>query len=114
MAGGPCQSTRVILVRMGFQVCKLGGRESMGIEVTERCLPEFVLDDTRKHHLVDDEWEGDRSDDATPYRRRRSAGIWVALATLAVALAALAGYRLWKKELRTGEKVSRPSHPAWG
>ncbi len=64
----------------------------MGIEVTEKCVPQFVLDDSRRNRFVEDEWEGERSDDATPYRRRKSAGIWVALATLTVALVVVAGY----------------------
>lgn len=64
----------------------------MSVELTEKCVPQFVLDDSKRNQLVEDDWGGDRPDDATPYHRRKSAGIWVALATLTVALAVVAGY----------------------
>ncbi len=60
--------------------------------ITEGCVPQLVLEGKGRRQGVDDEWENERADDVSPYRRRKSAGIWVAVATLAIALAFVAGY----------------------
>jgi hypothetical protein len=62
----------------------------MGAEVNERCIPQFVLDDTKRYQ-AEDLWEGDK-EDLTPYHKRRAAGVWAGMATLAVALAVVTGY----------------------
>ncbi|MBZ5564208.1 MAG: hypothetical protein LAP13_17515 [Acidobacteriia bacterium] len=63
------------------------------IEATERWSsnPAFVLDDSRNHQL-DAELERDQADEIPAYHRRKSAGIWTAMASLALALAVLAAY----------------------
>lgn len=64
-------------------------KEKWSVEYTP---PEYTppIDDTEIHSLG--EWDGDQSVDSVVYHRRGTAGLWTALAVLAVALLVLAGY----------------------
>lgn len=60
-------------------------------DATGRCMPELILDDS-KRYLAAEEWEDDQASEVSAYDKRKSAGVWTALATLAVAVAIMAGY----------------------
>ncbi|HEX5413614.1 MAG TPA: hypothetical protein VFZ27_17340 [Terriglobia bacterium] len=63
-------------------------KEKWSVEYTP---PEYTpLDDTEIHSSG--EWDSEQSVDAVVYHRRGTAGLWTALAVLAVALLVLAGY----------------------
>ncbi|HEV2246426.1 MAG TPA: hypothetical protein VGW37_07215 [Terriglobia bacterium] len=64
-------------------------KEKWSVEYTP---PEYTppIDDTEIHSLG--EWDGDQSVDSVVYHRRGTAGLWTALAVLAVALVVLAAY----------------------
>lgn len=59
----------------------------------DKRIPEYepIFEDTETH-LSDEEWDDSHSNDMPIYHKRRTAGLWTALATLAVALAVVAGY----------------------
>ncbi|MEJ2007663.1 MAG: hypothetical protein P8Z30_05810 [Acidobacteriota bacterium] len=52
---------------------------------------EPIFEDTGIH-LSDEEWDSNESNDMPVHHKRRAAGLWTALASLAVALAIVAGY----------------------
>ena len=68
---------------------------------SERCSPEFILEDRGRVESADD-WESDRAeaDEVAAYYKRRAAGVWTALAVLVVALAAvtLYGYSVLRRQ----------------
>ena len=71
------------------------------IRAGEGCAPEF--EDHLDRAQAAKDWAGDRSsevEDVPAYIKRRSAGVWTCLATLAVALAVVAvyGYSVLKQE----------------
>ena len=43
-------------------------------------------------HLPEEAWDNDQSNDMLPYHRRRKAGLWTALATLAGGQAGMEAY----------------------
>jgi hypothetical protein len=68
---------------------------------SERCSPEFILEDRGRVESADD-WESDRAeaDEVAAYYKRRAAGVWTAIAVLVVALAAvtLYGYSVIRRQ----------------
>lgn len=59
----------------------------------DRRLAEFEpVFDNRAIHWSEEEWESGHSNAVPAYHKRRTAGFWTALASLAVALAVAAGY----------------------
>ena len=53
--------------------------------------PKLVLEDTEMH-MPDEAWGIDQSSDVPAYHKRRTAGLWTAIASLAVMLAVAAAY----------------------
>jgi len=65
------------------------------IQANEDCAPELVLDTHNRPQARSlEDWEFDRPEieEAAAYYKRRSAGVWACLATLAVALVVSVGY----------------------
>jgi hypothetical protein len=78
------------------------------IQASERYAPEFEMDHLDRSQATRD-WASDRPEveDVPAYFKRRSAGVWTCLATLAVALAVVVvyGYSVLKQEGIQSEQV---------
>ncbi|HXW15456.1 MAG TPA: hypothetical protein VEN79_13185 [Terriglobia bacterium] len=78
------------------------------IQGNDRCAPEFEMDGIHRFEAARN-WESDRPEmeDVPAYFKRRSAGVWTCLATLAVALAVVVayGYSVLRQEGIQSEQV---------
>lgn len=82
-----CETERSLKITDGMH----GGVRMAPVQEKWRAEYQPTLDDV-EIHWPEGAWDNDQSNDVSTYHRRRTAGLWTALASLAVVLAVIAAY----------------------